>query len=202
MQELEVEQASIDTPHEPLTHLSDKGDILLANTPNEILRSVLNNNPSARGLLQGYIAEEFLMAKLRQTVGVSDVAKIPDRHEKKGDISLQYKGREITIEVKSARNPRPTPLEGGFYSDVTVKKSDRSASPDGVITSCLEPGQFDILAISTYSLCGEWGYYFIASSNLPRSDKFPGKLKSNLTINVKTTPFLYEDISKVLRDFN
>lgn len=177
------------------------GDLLLASTSASVLSSILNNNPSARGFLQGYIAEEYLMTYLRNLPGISDVSKIPDRHSKRGDIAFNYESRHYTVEVKSLKsNSRKEEfLDGGFSGVVGVKKTDVAWSKAGVKGTChLSPGEFDILAISTYNVTGNWGFYFLASEFIPRTEGDPSKIKTSFRVNALTTPCLYQDIFKVI----
>lgn len=63
---------------------------------------VVRENPSLRGMILGYIAEKKLK-DLLVLDGQTDNHRKDDDHdrEKKGDLTLFYKGEEIIIEVKS-----------------------------------------------------------------------------------------------------
>ena len=64
--------------------------------------SVVRDNPSLRGMILGYIAERKLKDILILDGQTSNHRKDDDHdREKKGDLSLIYKGEEIVIEVKS-----------------------------------------------------------------------------------------------------
>lgn len=181
------------------------GARLFQDIPPELMREMMEKNSSLRGYIQGYAAEEFLMKQLRQDPDFTEVAKIPDQASQKGDISCLYKQKPLTIEVKSilATSRREEILEGGFSGVVLVRKTDRGPDTEFEVgTSHLKPGQFDILAISTYGITGEWGYYFMANKYLPRVSGNPNKIKTSMGVNVTTTPFLYADIYKAIEDLS
>lgn len=181
------------------------GTKLFENIPAEMMKEMLDKNSSLRGYVQGYAAEEFLMKDLRSDEDFTDVEKIPDRVKQKGDISLKYQGKPLTIEVKSliVGTDKEDVIEGGFSAVVVVKKTDRARDTEESLGTChLTPGEFDILAISTYSATGEWGYYFIANNRFPRSDTHPDRLKTSVRINVNSTPFIHEDIRKAIADLS
>lgn len=66
------------------------------------LTQVVRENPSLRGMILGYVAEKKLK-DFFVTCGVTEDHRKDDDHdrEKKGDLTLKYKGEEIIIEVKS-----------------------------------------------------------------------------------------------------
>lgn len=183
----------------------DPGVKLFHDIPAEMMIEMLRKNSSLRGYLQGYAAEEYLMKKLRSMDGIDEVSKIPDRDKQKGDISLSYQGRPLTIEIKSLKSgsSREDFLEGGFSATVLVKRTDRAQDEgDQVGTTHLTPGEFDILAISTYGITGRWEYYYIANKYLPRAAHDTNKIHTNPRINVLSTPFLHSDLLKAIADLS
>lgn len=68
----------------------------------EYFTAVVRDNPSLRGMIIGYIAERKLK-DLLVSMAQTDNHRKDDDHdrEKKGDLTLTYKGEEIIIEVKS-----------------------------------------------------------------------------------------------------
>lgn len=64
--------------------------------------SVVRDNPSLRGMILGYIAERKLKDLFISSGKTDDHRKDDDHNrDKKGDLTLNYKGEEIIIEVKS-----------------------------------------------------------------------------------------------------
>lgn len=185
--------------------MQDLGSRLLADIPQDVMIEMFNKNSSLRGYVQGYAAEELLMKQLREVVGMSEIEKIPDRSKRKGDISLIYNGRPLTIEVKSliVGSDRPDYMNGGFSAVTIVKKTDRATDTEEAVGTCHLPvGEFDILAISTYSITRTWEYYFIANKFIPRAESDQNKLKTSIRVNITSTPFLHSDILKAIADLS
>ena len=65
------------------------------------LQELDDENPSLRGYLQGYLAERRLTHDLLCLPDVSRVTKIPDSDRRRGDLLVEYRGQEISIESKS-----------------------------------------------------------------------------------------------------
>lgn len=64
--------------------------------------NVVRDNPSLRGMILGYIAERKLEELFTLSEKTNNRRKDDDHdRSKKGDLTLEYKGEEITIEVKS-----------------------------------------------------------------------------------------------------
>ena len=178
------------------------GKDLLVGVTLEDIENLATENPSLRGYLQGYVAEMFLKRKLQQMEALSNVVKIRDHDEKKGDFQFQYKGKELTIEVKSLKTAgvKEDLLNGGWIGTVQVGASDSRTIEDGTSTKCLERGQFDILAISAFAIGHGWDFYFIANKYLPASSTHPDRIKTSFVINTMNTPCLHTDLSEVLED--
>lgn len=178
------------------------GKDLLVGVTLEDLESLATENTSLRGYLQGYIAEMFLKRKLERIPGVSEVSKIPDQNEKKGDFQFMYLGKEWTLEVKSilTKSVREDILNGGWNGRVKVTASDSQTTADDRFTYAMQRGQFDILAISAFAIGKGWDFYFIAEKYLPESGAFPGRLQTGFTINTANTPCLHTDLTEVLED--
>lgn len=70
----------------------------------EELTQVVDQNPSLRGMLLGYLAEIKLEKLWLRRGGISDTSKRDDHdRKKKGDRIVVYKGREFIFESKSLR---------------------------------------------------------------------------------------------------
>lgn len=179
------------------------GAKLIHDLPMEMLTEMIDQNSSLRGFIQGYAAEAFLMRILQQDNAFSNVEKIPDQAKRKGDIAFTHTGRALTMEVKSlkSRTKKEDHIEGGFSAVVAVSKTDRAQDVDGMIGTChVTPGTFDILAISTYNVTGDWGFYFIANKYLPRVETNSDLIKTSFRVNPLTTPFLRTDLGKAIAD--
>ena len=181
---------------------------LLRSLPEQDLLDMLDSNPSCKGMLLGYIAEQVLIKHLEQTGQFLGVTKIPDADKTKGDIMVKYLDsvgteQSATIEVKcmGSRGVKENLLEGGYNGSVCIKASDSRLVGDQM-TSSQERGLFDILAICTITATGGWDFVFIHNKYLPGSDGFSNRLKSTMLINTENTPCLHKDIFRVLRDMS
>lgn len=142
------------------------------------LTSVVEENPSLRGFMLGYIAEHKVRDYLNRQPNLSVLHK-PDDHDRRGgrknDMIVKYRGREFSFEVKSLQtNTVRYDSESGVYKGrVQVDASDRRpvTFPDGseLQTTCLLAGQFDILALNLFQFREQWDFAFILNSDLPRS---------------------------------
>lgn len=179
-------------------------DDLLNSLPRSQLLSMIDSNNSCKGLLTGYISEQILLNKLLTIPGVDSVSKIPDQDSKKGDLLVKYRDKFFSIEVKCLRSntDRETWLEGGISGQVKVSLTDSTELEDGKRTWNPIKGEFDILAICTVTLTGNWDFYFIHNKYLPTSKHYPNRLKSTIRINTENTPCLYSDILRVIPDIN
>lgn len=68
----------------------------------EYLTAVVNDNPSLKGMLLGYVAERKLRDLFEKDSRVSNLRKDDDHDRtKKGDLVISYRDQEFKIEVKS-----------------------------------------------------------------------------------------------------
>lgn len=159
------------------------------------------SNPSLRGYLQGYLAEMFLQKQLEATPGISNVVKINDQNTSvRGDFKFLYGGKEFSVECKSfsERGFRFTPLEGGWYSTVNLKRSGAVQEEGKARSVNVKRGEFDVLAISTFNVTGTWEFLFIHNRFLPSAESDPSCIKSTLSFNPLNSPCLFRDILQVL----
>jgi len=139
------------------------------------LSTAIRANPSLRGMVFGYVAE----LKLRQLFAgdrrISAVRKDDDHdRRKKGDLVVTYKRCEYKIESKSLQTTMIKNLGGGrFAGGVQCDGSDRRdvKLPNGqtVTTTCLQCGEFDILAACLFHYRKSWDFAFALNRDLPRS---------------------------------
>lgn len=168
------------------------------------LEYLMEENPSLRGYLKGYIAELFLRKHLETIEGISDIRKIPDHSRQKGDFEFTYNERKVTIELKSARkvSPKAVAVEGGVPARVVLSRTDAEQLENGETTFDVPRGEFDILAICSYELTGSWDFRFIHHRYLESSDSVPGRIKSGIRTNLEFGPCLHQDLVRVLNDLD
>lgn len=139
------------------------------------LTLAIDENPSLRGMLLGYVAEY----KLRSLwfMGRSDIthAVKHDDHnrKKKGDLVVTYKGKTFIIESKSLQTNSISKEGDVWIGKAQCDASDRRpvtfADSSTLETTCLLAGEFDILAVNLFAFENQWHFAFAKNSDLPRS---------------------------------
>lgn len=174
--------------------------------PHEVLSKMVMAHPSLLGIVQGYAAEYFLKIDLLKNPHVSSVEKEKDSdRSKRWDLSTIYKDKLISIELKSlAKDPEVG--DGHWQGKVSFKSSDKKEVefPDESTfdTTLLIKGQFDILAISCFSLMEGWFFLYALNSELPMStsDKLSEYQRQHLLANpIKLDS---RNLGPFTRDFN
>ena len=141
----------------------------------EELTRVVDQNPSLRGMMFGYLAELKLENLLRQQQEGSLRIEKPDDHDrtKKGDSVVIYKGRPFIFESKSLQTNTIGKTDHGWAGKAQVDASDRRTVtlPNGtqLNTTCLLRGGFDILAVNIFAFEEQWRFVFAKNSELPLS---------------------------------
>lgn len=178
------------------------------------LTSLVENNPSLRGVLLGYVAEKKFQDMFLGHVGISKVGKADDHdRSKKGDRHIVYKGVDIVIEVKSLQTNTVRRLDDGtWHGKAQVDASDKRSVhlPNGEVlsTTCLVTGEFDLLAVNLFAFEEKWRFVFAKNDDLPRSmwkGYTPEQRKYLLATLVEVTwppkPPFYEDLFSLLDNF-
>ena len=142
--------------------------------PPEALTNIVNENPSLRGMLLGYVAEYKLQEMLLALEEVKYIGK-PDDHDRtsKGDHIIEYESKRFAIESKSLQS-RMVERDGDIWrGKAQVDASDRRpvVLSDGtqIETTLMLVGEFDVLAVNCFAFEQEWNFVFAKNSDLPRS---------------------------------
>lgn len=149
----------------------------------EELTQIVNDNPSLRGFIFGYVSEYKARSFFNGHEGITDVKKYDD-HDRtsKGDISFVYKGREFKVEAKSLQTNLVQRLEGydrwmgKFQCDASDKRTIPLPNGHTITTTCLAVGEFDIVAVSLFAFGEQWRFAFAKNSDLPH----PGARTRNI----------------------
>ena len=182
----------------------------------EELTQIVNDNPSLRGFIFGYVSEY----KIRSFFNHSEISNIKkyDDHDRtnKGDISFIYKGREFKIEAKSLQTNSVKKLEGHdcwkgtFQCDASDKRPILLPNGHEITTTCLAVGEFDIVAVSLFAFGNQWRFAFAKNSDLPhpedRSRNIPRKdrqylIKSSINITWPLQAPFTTDVYSLLDEF-
>lgn len=154
----------------------------------EQLTELVDQNPSLRGIMLGYVAEKKFHDTFLEHPAITEKGKDDDHdRKKKGDRRIIYKGKTLIIEVKSLQTAMvkkigPDEWEGKSQVD----GSDRRIInfPDGteLNTTLLLRGDFDLLAVNCYAFGEKWRFAFAKNKDLPTSrfKKYTDKQRNQL----------------------
>lgn len=140
----------------------------------EDLTRVIDENPSLRGIMLGYLAE-LKVTQIWFSPPRVEAFRKPDDHDRtvKYDLLVRHKGGEFRIEVKSVQTNSIRRSEGRATACFQCDASDRRKVilPNGsaVVTTCLRAGEFDVVAVNLFALTGEWRFAFARNCDLPRT---------------------------------
>lgn len=150
----------------------------------EELTQIVNDNPSLRGFIFGYVSEYKVRAYFDGHAGIKNVMKYDD-HDRtsKGDISFRYRGKEFRVEAKSlqtnsVKNIGADKWTGKFQCDASDRREISLPNGHKVNTTCLAVGEFDIVAVSLYAFGDQWRFAFAKNSDLPH----PGARSRNVSM--------------------
>lgn len=139
------------------------------------LTELVNENPSLRGILLGYVAEKKFHDSYLTHPDVSEKGKDDDHDRtKKGDRRIVYKGETFIFEVKSLQTNLVKNLGNESWSGkAQVDASDcrfvTLPNGDKVKTTCLLRGEFDILAVNCFAFGEKWQFAFALNEDLPQN---------------------------------
>jgi len=139
------------------------------------LTTLVTENPSLRGMILGYIAEYKFQTIYLTDPKITSSSKDDDHDRtKKGDRRIIYKGKTVTIEVKSLQTHTIKKTDDNtWFGKTQVDGSDRRivTFEDGteLNTTLLLRGEFDILAVNCFGFGGKWRFAFCKNCDLPTS---------------------------------
>lgn len=139
------------------------------------LTELVDENPSLRGILLGYVAERKFHETFLNNPAVSETRKDDDHDRtRKGDRRITYKGRSLVIEVKSLQTNLVKNLGDDCWAgkfQVDASDSREVTFPDGstLKTTCLLRGELDLLAVNCFAFGDQWRFAFALNSELPRN---------------------------------
>ncbi len=180
------------------------------------LTSIVDENPSLRGFIFGYVSEYKARSFFVNRKGITNLKKYDDHDRKdKGDISFIYKNREFKIEVKSlqtnlAKNLGNDTWCGKFQCDASDRRAILLPNGNLVNTTCLAVGEFDIVAISLFAFGEKWRFAFAKNSDLPHptnrtknvsDDDRQYLIKSLIDITWPLQPPFTDNIYDLLEEF-
>lgn len=140
------------------------------------ISSLINQNPSLRGMLLGYVAELKLKELISVLPDITYTYKFDDHdRKKKSDLYIVYRGKAFDVEAKSLQTNTIKFDETAkiWTAKTQVDASDRRdvilSSGEKFNTTLLLRGEFDILAVNCFGFGGEWKFLFAKNTDLPSS---------------------------------
>jgi hypothetical protein len=139
------------------------------------LTELVDQNPSLRGILLGYVAEKKFHDSYLSHPDITEKGKDDDHdRKKKGDRRIVYKGHTFLIEVKSLQTNSVKYLGGdSWVGKAQVDASDRRLvtlpNKTTLNTTCLLRGEFDLLAVNCFAFGEKWRFAFALNSELPEN---------------------------------
>lgn len=166
-----------DVPSEPVADptAGERGTILQRwDITERELTALVDENPSLRGIMLGYVAEHKFRELVEEHPHISGSKKYDDHDRKrKSDRVIVYKGEEFSVEVKSLQTNLIKKQGTVWRGRAQVDGSDRRivTFPDGteLNTTLLLRGQFDILAVNCFAFENDWHFAFALNRDLPKS---------------------------------
>jgi hypothetical protein len=162
----------------------------------ETIFQAIRDNPSLRGFVYGYVSEmEFEHHYLKRGKGIESVLKDDDHKRTKSDRTVIFKGRPVSIQVKSVQTNSIRFVEGSLVAKVQNDASDRRSVtlPNGakLEATCYKVGEYDILAVSLHAFTSKWRFAFKENSKLQRSTskKYAAKDQQCLLATLETIRF-------------
>ena len=114
----------------------------------------------------GYVAEKVFHDTFLEHPEISEKGKDDDHdRKKKGDRRIVYKGKILTIEVKSlqtamARRTGPNEWTGKAQVDGSDRRIIKFPDGTELNTTLLLKGEFDLLAVNCFAFGEEWKFAF------------------------------------------
>jgi transcriptional regulator with XRE-family HTH domain len=176
------------------------------------LTKLLEENPSLRGMLLGYVAEHKLREIIAALPELTYATKFDDHNrKKKGDLYIIYKGRAFNIESKSlqtktiGRDEKSDKWMGKTQVDASDRREVTFSDGSTLNTTLLLRGEFDILAVNCYAFENKWRFVFARNRELPASSfskytpmQRDSLLASLVPVSWPPEPPFYADIRELL----
>ena len=138
------------------------------------LTKLVDETPSLRGMLLGYVAERKLQDIWLSGDDIKYLGKFDD-HDRinKGDHVIEFQSQRFVIESKSLQSGMVEKDGDTWRGRAQVDASDRRSitleDETQIETTLLMVGEFDVLAVNCFAFEQEWKFVFARNSDLPRS---------------------------------
>lgn len=185
---IEVEYTSVMNAVLGKDSILDEFDISEAN-----LTLLVNENPSLKGMILGYLAEFKFHELFLSHPEISEASKDDDHdRSKKGDRRITYRGKEFIVEVKSLQTNSVKKLGedewvGGSQVDASDRRTIRLSDGSSFDTTLLLKGEFDILAVNCFRFGDSWRFVFALNDDLATSTfkRYPEEARNQLIASIQ-----------------
>jgi len=162
------------SPHMPSSANDPRSILERWSITDRQLTQLVDENPSLRGIMLGYVAEHKFQELIERHPEVSRSKKYDDHdRDRKSDRVVTFAGKEFSIEVKSLQTNSIKHDGKRWTGKAQVDGSDRRIVKfrDGseLNTTLLLRGQFDILAVNCFAFQQRWDFAFALNEDLPTS---------------------------------
>jgi transcriptional regulator with XRE-family HTH domain len=176
------------------------------------ISSLINQNPSLRGMLLGYVAELKLKELISALPDISYTYKFDDHdRKKKSDLYIICRGKAFDVESKSLQtntikfNEESQTWTAKTQVDASDRRDVTLSSGKKLNTTLLKRGEFDILAVNCFGFGNKWKFLFAKNTDLPSSifkkyEETDRKelIASLITVELPVKPPFYENLKDLL----
>jgi hypothetical protein len=175
----------------------------------EEIEELVEENPSLRSFISGYVAERRLRDLLFAEPGQADDLGKPDDHDRSetGDRRFSYRNHLVRIESKSVQTNTVKHLgDGRITACAQVDGSDcrDRELPGGVTirTTCLPVASFDIIAVNCFPVFADWRFAFARADQLARTshNAYPAAIRKHLLKSSQTLEIVDGSFTGVWHD--
>jgi len=167
--------------------------------PPEDLVTAIKRAPSLRGMILGYIAEEMFAKHVLNAHHYSDVRKHDDhdRGANKADRDFIYKGKRISVQLKSVQTNSINwrndlnKLVAGVQNDGSDKRDVKLPNGETVTTTNYKVGDYEILAVPLFPFTGDWQFAYLLNREckLTTSNKYTETQRKYLLATMEEITF-------------
>jgi hypothetical protein len=134
------------------------------------LMDMLDEQPSLRAIVLGYIARRKLRSLLAQTFTGGPVVR-QDDHERKrrGTFTVLHGKKSVAIRCCSLQANSVKTKSATYQCDASDCRDLKLPSGRTIRTTCVLASTFDIVAVSTFTFDQKWQFAYAAANDLART---------------------------------
>lgn len=143
--------------------LSAKNKIynIIDKVPVNVIRSIIKETPSLRGIVLGYLAEYYFHDSIGKNKNIKNIKKHDDhdRLNNKMDREFLYKNKPVSVQVKSIQtnsirwDEKKQCVLATVQNDASCKRTITLKNGEKICTTNYKVGDYDILAVPLFPFC-------------------------------------------------